>query len=347
MTQTENTTFLRKGKHLDYEERNKIEAWKQLDQPLFSNRSIAKLLVRAPQTIHSEVKDGTVRQIRRQVQNGKTYEYESFAYSADAGQAAYEDARANSRKQPKWVALPNFMAYADHQMKKEKQSPDVVVGRAKKLGLFPNEKIPCTTTLYNYIDFGLMETKNIDLHLKVRRKTNKPKSRRNKKILGDLIEKRPDVVDTRERFGDWEIDTANGLRVGKDQALLTLTERKTRYEVIIKIDGKAAGNDFDVLFKTITSDNGAEFTGLSTLLKGITEVYFTHPYSSWERGTNENHNGMIRRFIPKGTRMEDVALTTIRRVQDWMNNLPRRILGYATPRECLLDELSELSLAAR
>lgn len=95
MTQTENTTFLRKGKHLDYEERNKIEAWKQLDQPL-SNRAIAKLLVRAHQTIHSEVKDGTVRQIRRQVQNGKTYEYESFVYSADAGQAAYEAARANS-----------------------------------------------------------------------------------------------------------------------------------------------------------------------------------------------------------------------------------------------------------
>ena len=220
------------------------------------------------------------------------------------------------------------MAYADHQMKKEKQSPDIVVCRSKKLGLFPNETILCTTTLYNYIDLGLMETKNIDLHLNVRRKTNKPKSRRNKKILGDLIEKRPDIVDTRERFGDWEIDTVNGLRVGKDQALRTLTESKTRYEVIIEIDGKAAdpvdrtltalneaaGNDFEVLFKTITSDNGSEFAGLSTLLKDITEVYFTHPYPSWERGTNENHSGMIRRFIPKGTRMEDVALTSIRRV---------------------------------
>ena len=161
MTQTEITTFLRKGKHLDYEERNKIEAWKQLDKQL-SNRAIAKLLVRAPQTIDSEVKEGTVRQIRCQVQNGKTYEYESFVYSADAGQAAYENARTNSRKQPKWLALPNFMEYAGHQMKKEKQSPDVVVGRAKKLGLFPNEKIPCTTTLlYNYIDFGLIEKQKL------------------------------------------------------------------------------------------------------------------------------------------------------------------------------------------
>lgn len=357
MTQIENTIDSRKGKHLDYDERIKIEAWKQLNPPL-SNRTIAKLLDRAPQTIHTEVKDGTVRQIKRQTNHGKTYEYESFVYSADAGQAAYENARVNSRKQPKWVSSPEFMAYADHQMKEEKHSPDCVVGRAKKLGLFPHEKIPCTSTIYNYIDLGLMETKNIDLHLKVRRKTNKPRNRKNKKILGDLIEKRPDIVDKRERFGDWEIDTVNGLRVGKDHALLTLTERKTRYEVIIKIDGKAAdpvnraltalkeaaGNDFALLFKTITSDNGLEFSRLSDLLKDITEVYFTHPYSSWERGTNENHNGMIRRFIPKGTRMEDVALSTIRRVQDWMNNLPRKILGYATPRECLLEELSKLSL---
>ncbi|MCB5955546.1 IS30 family transposase [Enterococcus sp. CWB-B31] len=357
MTQTENTTESRKGKHLNYQERLKIEAWKQLDKPL-SNREIARKLGRVPQTIHTEIKDGYVRQIRRQVQNGKTYEYESFCYSASAGQAAYEKARENSRKQAKWVNAPDFMAYADHQMEKEKQSPDIVVGRAKKLGLFSHEDIPCTTTLYNYIDLCLMKTRNIDLHLKLRRNRKTPRNRKNKTILGELIEKRPDIVTTRERFGDWEIDTVNGLRVKDDQALLTLTERKTRYEVIIKIDGKAsnpvnqavqtlkeaAGKHFDLLFKTITSDNGTEFSGLSNLLKDITDVYFTHPYSSWERGTNENHNGMIRRFIPKGTRMSDVSLATVRRVQDWMNNLPRRILGYATPRECLLEEMAQLSL---
>lgn len=147
----------------------------------------------------------------------------------------------------------------------------------------------------------------------------------------------------------------NGLRTKDDQALLTLTERKTRYEVILKIDGKAAdpvnqaltalkeaaGKAFEYLFKTITSDNGTEFSGLSELLKGIRDVYFTHPYSSWERGTNEHHNGKIRRFILKRTRMSEVPLSTIRRVQDWMNHLPRKILGYVTPRECLLEELAK------
>lgn len=357
MTQIENTTVSLKGKHLTYEECCQIEALKTQEHPL-SNRQIAKQLGRAPQTIHTEVKDGTVRQIRQQKQNGKCYEYESFIYSAAAGQAAYEKARQNSIKQPKWLIAPEFMTYADQQMKREKQSPDAVVGRAKKLNLFPHEKIPGTTTLYNYIDLGLMETRNIDLHLKVRRKNNAPRNRKNKRILGELIEKRPDTVDQREEFGHWEIDTVVGLQSGKDHALLTLTERKTRYEVIIKIDGKAAdpvnqalatlrktaGRNFERLFKTITSDNGVEFSGISTLLKEVTDVYFTHPYSSWERGTNENHNGMIRRFIPKRTRMADIPLATVRRVQDWMNNLPRKILGYATPRECLLNEMTKLTL---
>lgn len=142
-----------------------------------------KITRTAPQTIHTEVKNGTVRQIKRQVQKGKTYGYEPFVYSADAGQASYERAQVNCRKQPKWVAAPDFMAYADYQMKKKKYSPDVHVGRAKKLNLFPHEEIPCTTTLYNYIDLGLMETKNIDQHLKIRRKTNKSRNRWNKKFL--------------------------------------------------------------------------------------------------------------------------------------------------------------------
>lgn len=89
MTQIENTTISRTGLHLNWEERNKIHAWKQLEQPL-SNRAIAKLLGRAPQTINTEIKDGTVRQIKRQTHHGKTYEYETFVYSPDAGQAAYE-----------------------------------------------------------------------------------------------------------------------------------------------------------------------------------------------------------------------------------------------------------------
>ena len=153
MTQTENTTESLKGKHLTYKERVQIEILRSLDKPMSGNQ-IAEKLGRARQTIHTEIKDGTIRQIRKQKHNDKVYEYEYYVYSADAGQCAYDKARLNSIKQPKWLCAPKFMAYADHQMKQEKQSPDAVVGRAKKLGLFPDEDIPSTTTLYNYIDQG-------------------------------------------------------------------------------------------------------------------------------------------------------------------------------------------------
>lgn len=354
MTQTDHTIESRKGKHLNYTERTKIESWKQLNPPL-SNRKIAEMLERSPQTIHTEVKDGTVRQVKRQVQNGKTYEYEYFVYSASAGQAAYEQARKRSGKQQKWINAPKFMAYADYKMKEEKWSPDTIVGYVKKHQLFPDEDIPCASTLYRYIDCCLMNTRNIDLSLKTRRKPTIKRKRENKTKLGNSIEQRPDCVAKRERFGDWEIDTVIGVKSGKDQALLTLTERKTRYELIVKIENKSAdpvnqlisdlkgivGEDFKRIFQTITADNGSEFSGISALLEQVTDVYFTHPYSSWERGTNENHNGIIRRFIPKGSKLSDVSTTTIERVQNWMNNLPRKILDYATPQECFLEEISK------
>lgn len=111
----------------------------------------------------------------------------------------------------------------------------------------------------------------------------------------------------------------------------------TRYTIILKIDGKteetvrSAMNHLgslpnaSQLFKTITADNGSEFSGLEDCMKGISNVYFSHPYSSWERGTNEKHSGIIRRFIPKGISLSTISAHTIRAINQWMNNLPRKI----------------------
>ena len=201
-----------------------------------------------------------------------------------------------------------------------------------------------------------METQNIDLVLKVRRKTKSTKIRKNKTFLGNSIDLRPDCVTARETFGHWEIDTVVGLKSGQDQVLLKLTERKTRFEIIQKIEGGNAlaiqsaienlqeqfGHFFKDVFKTITSDNGVEFSTLSVCLAGIVDDYFTHPYSSWERGTNERHNGLIRRFIPKGSTMRHVSREHIKRIENWMNKLPRKILGYQTPKQAFLDETASL-----
>ncbi|WP_432422532.1 IS30 family transposase [Thermoanaerobacterium thermosaccharolyticum] len=101
--------------------------------------------------------------------------------------------------------------------------------------------------------------------------------------------------------------------------------------------------NFSKVFKSITADNGAEFAELSEILKECkSKAYFTHPYSAFERGTNERHNGLIMRFIPKGTTLADLSEGAIRRVQNWCNQLPMRILRYKTPEECFLGEVSKV-----
>jgi len=107
------------------------------------------------------------------------------------------------------------------------------------------------------------------------------------------------------------------------------------------------GDRFSRVFKTITGDNGSEFSHLSELEHSTaTKVYFTHPYSSFEKGTNERHNGLIRRFIPKGHSIDNYSEEQIAWIEDWCNTLPRKILGYATPEELFEAQLDELYVAA-
>lgn len=346
MTHTNSSTSSHKGKHLTYEERCQISI---LVHENYSNRHIAKSIERAPQTINNEIKRGTIRQIRRQKQGGKVYTYTYQVYDPKLAQSRYEDLRKNSGRRPKWVDSTDFIDWADQKMLEDGWSPDTVVGFANRYNLFANELIPCTTTLYHWIDSGIMRTKNIDLLEKLSRKIKNPsqKVRRNKRVLGTSIEERPQSIDTRETFGHWEIDTVIGNKTKSEPVLLTLVERQTRFEVILKIDGKdaesvdkavtnlkeRAGDQFEYIFKSITSDNGSEFSGLHEGLSEVLDVYFTHPYASWERGTSENQHKFIRRFIPKGNSMSDLTQRDCLRIQQWMNDYPRKILGYQTPHE--------------
>jgi len=245
-----------------------------------------------------------------------------------------------------------FVTWADEKMLQKAWSPDVVVQFAKDHELFDAAIIPCTTTLYHWIDSGIMKTKNMDLLEKLTRKTKETqkKARRNKRVLGESIENRPTSVDSRESFGHWEIDTVIGHKKQSEAALLTLVERQTRFEVILKIEGKKAsavddalmalqqraGDAFPHLFKAITSDNGSEFSGLNDTLSDVTDIYFAHPYASWERGISENQHKLIRRFIPKGQSINGLSDEQCRRIQTWMNDYPRKKLGYQTPHEAFV-----------
>jgi IS30 family transposase len=236
-------------------------------------------------------------------------------------------------------------------------SPDVIVGRAKASGEWNEKPMVCAKTLYNYIDKGLMKTKNIDLALKVRRKPKLKIVRRNKKILGEGIEKRPAEVETRAEIGHWEIDSVIG-RKSDETAVMTLVERKTRNQIAVKVESRESaavdaavkeiyesfGDIAGRVFKSVTGDNGSEFAGLKDAIESA--VYFCHPYSSWEKGTNERHNGLLRRFIKKGKSIDEIPAEAVIAAAEWNNNLPRKILGYRTPSEAYADELRKIREAS-
>jgi len=338
-----NNTESRKNKHLNFNERMTIEL--RLKDGL-SPYKIAKELGRPINTILNEIRRGTTNQIKQ----NKLIE----VYLADTGNAIYNKHRQNSCRPFKRLECSDFINYVVNEIIQYSWSPDACVGRAIECNQFKRSEMVCTKTLYNYIDLGLLAVKNTDLPLKLRRNTKPSRVKKHKKNLGKSIEERSDSIKTREEFGHWEIDTVIGQKAGNDCVLLTIVERQTRDAIVRQIASKTAdavmkeiacirtiyGKQFSQVFKTVTGDNGSEFADLSTLENGTdTNVYFTHPFSSFEKGTNERHNGLIRRFIPKGKRMSNYSADDIAFIEDWMNTLPRRILGYKTP-----EELFELQL---
>lgn len=228
--------------------------------------------------------------------------------------------------------------------KQHKWAPDTAVCRAKQECLFYKDEMFCTTTLYNYIDAQLLEVKNLDLAEKTKRNTKHHVSRKNKRVLGRSIEEQPEAINNREDFGHFEIDTVVGKRKGSESVVLTLTERKTRFEILRLIDAKDADSvayalqgilsEFGSVIKSITADNGTEFIGLETCVADHNvDIYFTHPDTSSERGTNEVHNKMVRRSLPKHVSLDTTSPRFVDSVAFEMNILPRKMFNYRTPQE--------------
>ena len=346
MDHQNHNTQSRKNKHLNFKERMIIEL--RLNDG-FSAYKIAKELQRPINTILNEIRRGTTKQIKQ----GKYVEM----YLADTGEAIYKANRQNSCRTFKRIECSSFINYAVDMIKNHSWSPDACVGNALAKGKFQRDQIVCTKTLYNYIDLGLLAVINADLPMKLRRNTKSSQVKKHKKKLGKSITERPSNINNREEFGHWEIDTVVGEKSKYDSVLLTIVERKTRNAIIHKIASKTAeavtealnsirtiyGDKFSDIFKTITSDNGSEFADLSILeAETDTKVYFTHPYSSFEKGTNERHNGLIRRFIPKGKCISDYSSDDIIFIEEWMNTLPRKILNYKTPEELFEMHLDKI-----
>ncbi len=287
----------RKFKHLSKEKRAQIE---QLLKQKVPKTQIAKIIGISRSTLYNELKRGMVEQTDTNLKPYKRYFY-------DAGQRVYEQHRQNSRPSLKLVQAHEIIQYAEKQILEEKLSPDAVCGKARAEGTFA--KTVCTKTLYNYIDMCLLKARNIDLPLWVKRKTKVQRVRQNRRVYGMSIEERPEEINSRKEFGHWEIDTVIGKKESS-AVLLTLDERMTKQRHILKISSRSSAaveegiarlmqkyeESFSRVFKSITSDNRSEFSTLPSILPQ-TAIYFAHPYSSFERGTNEKQNSLLRRFF--------------------------------------------------
>ena len=346
MEQDHSTTQSMKYTHLSEKERYKMEAL------LDSKRSvgeIAVLLGRDRSTIHRESRRGFVSRIQTDLTEKKKYR-------ANVAQADYIKRCRNRERSLKIGKDRRLEERIRTKITQDRFSPDAIIGEIKTQGLQFKGMI-CTKTLYNYIDAGIFS----GISKKHLWEKSKQKKRRYKAVvrvsprnrLGRSIEDRPKEINDRLEYGHWEGDSVKGPRRAKP-GLLTLTERKTRQQLIIKVEQatqeavkvafddleRKHGDRFKIKFKSITFDNGSEFLNWQSLEASVlepkerrTKVYFAHAYSSWERGTNENHNRMIRRFVPKGLDIGGFNDKEIKAVEDWMNNYPRRILGYNTPNQ--------------
>ena len=167
------------------------------------------------------------------------------------------------------------------------------------------------------------------------------------------IDERPAIVDTRQRLGDWEVDTIIGK--GHRHAIVSLTERKSRLALLRKVERKTAQAVADAVIElmkslpvrthTITADNGLEFASHERIAKELnTDVYFAHPYSSWERGTNENMNGLVRQYFPKKRSFATITEHEIEFVMERLNNRPRKCLGFKSPNQVFFNHSSVVLL---
>ena len=232
------------------------------------------------------------------------------------------------------------------RLENEQWSPDQISGWLKLKGASISHE-----TIYQYILQDKKQHGTLYANLRVARRQYRKRfgsnDRRGQIRNRKFIDQRPACVQLKTRIGDWEGDTV----IGKNHrgALVTLVERKSKVTLIRKVSrytAKAVNKailsmtrQYKDILKMITVDNGQEFAGHEALAQMTgAEIYFAHPYHSWERGLNENTNGLIRQYFPKKTNFNEITNAQIRKVQNLLNDRPRKTLGYLSPNEYLVKE---------
>lgn len=332
--------------HLTRDQRIKIEI---LKKKKFSVLEIAEEIDVHVSTVYRELKRGMYFR-----KHHKTSRKKIVAYSADIAQTKYQYNLKNKGKLSKIKSDTRFKQFIEDRILKG-LSPEATLLEVKRNNYNFKTSI-CVRSLYNYIDKDYFDhISNKHLLIKSKRKRVYRKLERRpyiRKESGTNISLRPDSIQNRIEFGHWEIDTVIGKKT-EPTTLLVLTERKTRYEIIFKLENKSAdcvnrkiaylkrryADRYEKIFKTLTCDNGSEFRRLHNIHK---QTYFCHPYSSWERGSNENNNRFIRRFLPKGASLANITHNKINSIETFMNNYPRKIFNGLSSKFLFEQELLNL-----
>jgi len=336
--------------HLTWQNRLKIE---RLYNEGCNAPEIARVLRVHDTTIYRELKRGEYYALTSELVEVKRY-------SPEIAQAKADELKATHGAPLKIGSDHALAREIERLIADENKSPETAIADIQRSGKKYSVTL-CAKTVRNYID------KDVFLRVTNKELPNKGKGRKQKhrKIrraarpsAGKSIEERPKYIDLRIEFGHWEMDCVCGKQKTKP-TLLVLTERKTRYEIIFKMPDHTAasvvacvdklehryGKKFYTMFKSITVDNGSEFMDLEGIERSCrrkgnrTTVYYCHPYCASERGSNENLNKMIRRYLPKGTDFRRVSAGYIRRLEAWINNYRRKLLDWDTAKERFDNEL--------
>ena len=336
---------IKKYKHLTYAEKTMIERWHNKEKK--SNKEIGELLNKSERTIRREIKRGITINLTSELEEIKVY-------SADISNDEYKTNMRAKGQDLKIGSDRKTIELIEKMIKEEKKSPEVVAYELTEQGLLEIT----ARTIRNYIyDGNVFKLTNEDMiYNKEYKSKNKEKRIAKHTPPEKSIENRPEKANDRSEYGHWEGDLIIGKRK-KGWVLLTFTERMTREEIIIKIKGKnneyvvkainqlerKYGKRFYNKFKTITFDNGIEFMDYEGMEKSCyrkgkrTQIYYAHPYCSGERGSNENNNRMIRRWIPKGVSIDNITPSFIKQIEDWLNNYPRAMFDYKSSNMLLLN----------
>lgn len=307
--------------HITEEERYHIHRQVKLG---WSQRQIALALGRSPSSIS--------RELRR-----------------NAGQRGYRPRQAQasaverSLKSRNATRIPEATWHRIYPLLREEWSPEQVSGR-----LLADNLLVSHEAIYQRIYADKAEHGDLWRHLRCQKKRRKRygsgRDRRGQIRNRRSIDERPLEVEMRARVGDWEGDTVVG--AGHKGAIVSLAERVTQYVVLEKVKNREADRVAEAaivglhpirpLVETITFDNGKEFADHEVMADALeADIYFAHPYSPWERGLNEQVNGLVRQYFPKGMPFDTITPAMLQRVQDKLNNRPRKSLGFMTPREAM------------